>query len=293
MGCHEYMPKKFRSETLDIINEANIIISEFQAKGFDLTLRQLYYQFVVRGKMINEQKNYSKLSTIISDGRLAGLIDWMAIVDRTRFLRSLSHWDSPADIIKSAANSYRRDKWAWQPFRIEVWIEKDALIGVIEKVCNKYDVPYFSCRGYISQSEMWGAAQRIVDYQIYGNQKVHIFHLGDHDPSGIDMTRDIWTRLEMFVGDYVRTNRLALNMNQIEEFNPPPNPARLSDSRCADYINKYGASSWELDALEPEVMTSLIETNIESLLDYEKWDEAKEVENIEREKLIEISDNWI
>ena len=292
MSCHEYIPKKFHSKTLDIINEANIIISEFQGKGFDLTLRQLYYQFIARGKMINEQRNYSNLSTIISDARLAGLIDWMAIVDRTRFLRELSHWDSPAQIIKAAANSYRKDKWSWQPHRIEVWIEKDALIGVIEKVCNKYDVPFFSCRGYVSQSEMWGAAQRIVDYQIDGNQKVHIFHLGDHDPSGIDMTRDIWTRLEMFVGDYVHTNRLALNMNQVEEFNPPPNPARLSDSRCADYVNKYGVSSWELDALEPEVMVDLIETNIQELLNIEKWDEATEIESLERDKLIEFSDNW-
>lgn len=138
----------------------------------------------------------------MNDARLAGLMDWTHLEDRTRNLRSLSHWSDPRDILDSAAAGYRTDKWAHQPYRPEVWIEKDALVGVIEGVCEANDVPYFSCRDYTSQSEVWGAAQRLLRHVRRGQIPV-VLHLGDHDPSGLDMTRDITDRLGLFLGQDV------------------------------------------------------------------------------------------
>ena len=160
-------------------------IAEYAAQGYDLTLRQLYYQFVSRDLLPNRQSEYKRLGDIINDARLAGLVDWEAIVDRTRNIRALSHWSDPASIVKAAANSFAVDKWADQPKRVEVWIEKDALVGVFEPVCEELDVPLFSCRGYTSQSEVWGAAQRLEKY-LMADQEVVILHIGDHDPSGLD-----------------------------------------------------------------------------------------------------------
>lgn len=251
-----YVPKRFSRSSQAIIEQAWSIIEEYAAQGFDLTLRQLYYQFVARALIPNKDSEYKRLGSVINDARLAGLIDWNAIQDRTRNLRALPHWDTPQDIVRACAKQFTRDRWAGQPYRPEVWIEKDALLGVIAGICEDLDVPYFSCRGYTSQSEMWVGGRRMARWLDTKVVPV-VLHLGDHDPSGIDMTRDIIDRLEMFSGG-VEVKRLALNMDQVEEYGPPPNPAKMTDSRYIGYIDLYGEESWELDALEPQVMADLI-----------------------------------
>ena len=255
-----YLNKRLSEKSVAVIKTANDIIAEYNAQGFQLTLRQLYYQFVARDMIPNNQKEYSKLGSIINDGRLVGLIDWNAIVDRTRGLKSISHWTDPAEIVDAVASQFRVDKWATQPYRPEVWIEKDAVAGVVEGVCRELDVPYFSCRGYTSQSEMWVGAMRLKKHADDGQTPL-ILHFGDHDPSGKDMSRDITDRMELFMGG-VEFQRLALNMNQIEQYNPPPNPAKLTDSRATAYIAEFGDDSWELDALEPAVLVDLIRSTI-------------------------------
>jgi hypothetical protein len=286
-----YRPKKFNADRADKIEKANVIIAEYAAQGFELTLRQLYYQFVSRGFIPNNQREYKNLGDVINDARLAGLVDWEAIVDRTRDLKSLAHWDTPADIVEACAKQFRIDKWAEQPRRVEVWIEKDALVGVIEGVCQGLDVPFFSCRGYTSQSEMWAAAMRLRQFAKDG-QRPLVLHFGDHDPSGIDMTRDIRSRLEEFSGDDVELRRLALNMPQVQQYNPPPNPAKITDSRAKGYIEEHGDESWELDALEPQVIANLIRNEIQGVLDQDKWDEAVEQEKEHRRQLQAVSDKW-
>lgn len=104
-----YEEKQFRKSSLDIITKANAIIDEYRAERYDLTLRQLYYQFVARGLIANKNSEYSRLGSIINNARLSGLIDWNAIIDRTRFPRHISHWNNPADIIKSCASQFRID----------------------------------------------------------------------------------------------------------------------------------------------------------------------------------------
>jgi len=246
----EYVPHTFSRANRELIATCNAIIDEYRAQGYILTLRQVYYQFVSHGVIANTDHEYKRLGSIINDARLAGLVDWTAITDRTRALRSAAHWDSPQDIVRGAASQFRTDKWSTQATYPEVWLEKDALVGVIEDVCTRLDVAYFSCRGYTSSTEMWGAAQRLLTQQQQGHTPV-ILHLGDHDPSGRDMTRDVADRLALFMGEAVQVERLALNMDQIEHYGPPPNPAKLTDARADAYIAEFGLSSWELDALEP------------------------------------------
>lgn len=285
-----YVPKKFSVKRLLVIEQANDIIEEYRADGFDVTLRQLYYQFVQKGLLPNTQRSYDKLGATINDARLAGLVDWNSIVDRTRNLRGNTHWKTPEDIMRGAANSYKLDKWENQPNRVEVWIEKDALVGVLASCCPNLDVDYFSCRGYTSQSEVWSAAMRLIEYGNAG-QEIHIIHLGDHDPSGIDMTRDIQNRMWTF-GCRAKVNRVALNMPQVEEHNPPPNPAKMSDSRYRSYMLEYGDESWELDALEPQMLIDIIRDAVIELRDESLWDEMVEQEEEERSVLQRIADNY-
>lgn len=306
----EYEWKNFAYDTLRIIRTADQICQEYAALGYDLTLRQLYYQFVARDIIPNNQKSYDRLGQIVSDGRMAGMIDWDHIVDRTRNLRSLAHWDKPESLLSAAASQYRNEKWAKQPNRVEAWIEKDALVGVLEQACEPLDVDYFSCRGYTSASEIWGAAQRLRTY-LDEDQDVTILHLGDHDPSGIDMSRDIRDRLEFFITeDLVRENdmdrdeaeeiaqerltikRIALNMNQVRTYNPPPNPAKFTDARFASYVERFGRECWELDALPPDVLARLIQSEILALRDEEAWQASVEAEKADKTALKQTSQRW-
>lgn len=289
MPKRQYKEIRFQPKSLDLIELVNRIIDEYQAEGYELTLRQVYYQLVARGYIPNSERSYKNLGNLINDGRLAGLIDWYAIVDRTRNLRRNSHWSNPQSVMESAKYSYMLDRWKDQPNYVEVWVEKDALIGIVSQICQKLDVPHFSCRGYTSQSEMWTAAMRFNQFD-YKESRT-IIHLGDHDPSGIDMTRDIQERLQLFGAD-VDVKRVALTMEQIERYNPPPNPTKLSDARASGYISKYGHECWELDALEPKIITSLIHNEVTALMDEDLFHDVAKRETIDKANIQLICDNY-
>lgn len=285
-----YIDKAFQPKTLAVIAQANTICAEYASQGLNMTLRQLYYQFVARGLIRNKQTEYDRLGSIINDARLAGLLDWDYIVDRTRELDDVSHWKSPTDILEAVADQFRIDKWARQENRPEVWIEKEALAGVIEPICRELDVPFLAARGYISQSAAWQAGQRMQGY-VRAGQTPYVLHLGDHDPSGIDMTRDNEDRLLLFDVP-IELRRLALNMDQVEQYDPPPNPAKLTDSRVGSYLERFGESSWELDALEPTVLADLIRNAVMELRDDALWQEAVDEEDEHKTKLQAVADRW-
>ncbi len=306
-----YIPSKaLRESTRLVIAQANTICAEYAAQGLDLTLRQVYYQFVTRdlfpedrrwikveGRYVrspegskNESPNYKWLGPIIADARLLGLLDWDYIVDRTRIPHILSHWDDPAHLITSAAEQYREDLWADQDNRVEVWVEKDALLGVIQRTTERERVLSFSCRGNASHSSIRQAALRHLTLEEEGRQVI-VLYLGDHDPSGLDMIRDIAERLAMF-GSSARVIHIALTVDQIEELQIPPDPAKLSDARAAKYVAKYGLESWELDALDPAYLDSLIKGQIAVRRNAEAWQEALDAESANRDALMETAESW-
>ena len=265
------------------------VIAEYAAQGYQLTLRQLYYQLVSRDIIPNDNKWYKQLGDVVSNGRLAGFIDWDAIVDRGRRPVMPPHWASPHDIMEAVAQQYRVDRWQGQYYHVEVWCEKDALSSVIEPVCNRYHVRFLANRGYSSSSAMYDAAQRFLAATDEGRAPV-VIYLGDHDPSGMDMTRDVDDRLELMTYQVgVSVVRLALNYNQVQEYSPPPNPAKMTDSRASDYISLYGTESWELDALEPQVLDGMISGAIEQFLDMDLYEETMGVEEEHREAIREAA----
>lgn len=287
----EYTPKEFRPASLAKIAQANEIIREFRREGFTPTLRQIYYGFVSRGWMPNNDKEYDKLGALLTDARLAGHVDWDAIEDRTRSLKGLNHWESPHQIIDVYADHFNVDRWEAMDYRPEIWVEKDALAGIFARAGAEMDVPYFSCRGYGSASEMWRAGMRMKGYYEEGKTPL-VFHFGDHDPSGIDMTRDITERLSLFSGEDVSVFRIALNMDQIEHYNPPPNPTKFTDSRATGYVELYGNSSWELDALKPSVLMQLARDAILPYRDEAEWERTGKIIAEKRAELRLIADNY-
>lgn len=276
-------------KTLAVIDQANEIMADPEFVEYTLTLRQLYYQFVARTLIPNTQREYNRLGDIINKGRLAGLIDWNNIQDLTRRLEKNSHWVNPSDIIDSAESGYAIDKWKGQEYQPEVWVEKEALASVISNVCDELDVPWFCCRGYVSQSAMHKAGMRM---RTSLRTTPVIIHLGDHDPSGMDMSRDIKDRLYMFTSRDIKVSRIALNMEQVKEYNLPPNPAKVTDSRSDAYIAKYGNESWELDALLPSVLVKMVEDAVEEYRDDELYNERCEQEAQDKRELQLLTCNY-
>jgi hypothetical protein len=212
------------------------------------------------------------------------------IVDRTRELIRLPSWEDPEDIIHASANSYREDLWADQHFIPEVWIEKDALVGIIEPVCAEFRVPFLANRGNNSQISMHEAGERFSGMR---DQIPVILHLSDHDPAGLDMTRDVIKRVSLYAREPIEVRRLALTMDQVEEYEPPPNPAKESDPRYAAYVSEYGTTnSWELDALSPTVIADLIRDEIISMIDAAAWNKAKAREDRNRRLLTTAAKSW-
>lgn len=286
-----YVHKRLGPDRLALVDKINVLIDDYKAQGLSLTLRQVYYRLVAAGIIPNNERSYKNIGSLINDARLAGLMDWHSIEDRTRNLVGRYQYDDVGDFITQVSSKFHLNYWEGQDTYVEVWVEKDALKNIVGRACYPLDVDYFSCRGYVSQSEMWSAAQRLISR---GNEfeRIVILHFGDHDPSGIDMSRDIQDRLELFGVHNLAFERMALNMDQIEQYNPPPNPAKMSDSRYEKYISEYGHSSWELDALEPMVINDLIQNTIISYRDEDLFKEVKRREYRKREVLEDIASSW-
>lgn len=282
------------------------ILDDYSAQGYDLSLRQLYYQLVSRNVVPNTEKSYKNVGNMVSDARLAGLIDWDMIKDRGREMVSNPHWGNPANFIENVAPQYRFDLWEDQPNYVEVMVEKQALEGVLQPVCRSLDIPFTANKGYSSSSAMYEASKRFID-RAQKDKTLYVIYLGDHDPSGIDMSRDVLDRLDLFIKTSldrtdeigpnemgaIEVNRVALNMDQIKTLRPPENPAKLTDSRANSYIKRFGDSSWELDAIEPRQLAALVTNAVTGLMDAPLFKRNQKKQEQGRKDLLKFAQTYL
>jgi len=279
----KYTEKRFTRAIKELLDSVIQIVEEYRRQGYTMTLRQLYYQLVSRDIIPNQQREYNRLSRILTDARMTGLVDWDFIEDRIRRPQLPNEFAGIRDLVEVAVNSYRLGRWADQPNYVEVWTEKDALSGVLAPVTEEYHVSLLVDRGYISTTAVHEGARRFRDAAFRGKE-CYLLYLGDHDPSGEDMFRDIKARLRNFHCT-VNATKIALTMAQVTEYNPPPNPAKMTDTRASKYVARHGNHSWELDALPPDALNELLKVNLDQLLDRHLYDAM-----IERE---EQDKNWL
>lgn len=279
----ESLADKFTPRRLRLIAHVNAVIADYQAQGYTLSLRQIYYQLVQANIIPNEERSYKNLGNAVTDGRMAGMISWDAIEDRVRGIRPWLIQETEVEALKDIEYGFALDLWERQNVYCEVLYEKDAISGIVRKACQEWRVPYMPTRGYLSASEAWRTGRRFMEHS-YAGRRCVLIYLGDHDPSGIDMTRDVDDRVDIFgEGSGVEIRRIALNWDQIEAYKPPENPAKLSDTRSGyngpdkpftpgSYCDIYGMASWEVDALNPRTLHQLIEAEITSYIDDDIWD---------------------
>lgn len=279
-----FIQKRFSSDQLALVEFCNSVIEAFAKQGFDLSLRQLYYQCVARNVIPNRVEAYTSLGKLINDARLAGLVDWSRIVDRGRPLHQTTQWNAASSALAALGQGFKLNYWRTQPYYLEVMVEKQALEGVLLPTCQRLGVGFMANKGYSSVSSLYEASRRYLAALKRGKQ-VCVFYLGDHDPSGCDMTRDVRERLALFCGQPIDVKRLALNKSQVDEHNLPPNPAKLSDSRSSAYVDKFGESSWELDALPPQVLVNYVVAAVSRRLDMKAWRQSTQREAAARSHL--------
>lgn len=309
--------ERYRPEakTVELLHHVIAVIGEYRSAGLVLTLRQLFYQLVSRDILKNTLQEYKRVGEVVSRARRAAILDWEALEDRIRRPFSPPEYENLDSLMQAALNSFRLPRLKGQDRYVELWVEKDALAGVLAPIANEYHVPLMVNRGYSSTSAMKEAGERIrVQVERIGCEDVTILYLGDFDPSGEDMVRDIQQRLDEYVNSgtifefnpktkkheaetsfdrairlrrtSVEVEKLALTMEQIKKYKPPPNTAKKTDSRWKEFVKKHGHSSWEVDALPPLVLRQLIEGRLDDLIDDKLVKKIVKVEDLEKKRLL-------
>ena len=258
----------FRKETVDLINRINDVLNEYETR---LTVRQAFYQVSTRGIVSFDAKGYASVQQAIKKGRLAGIISWDKIEDRTRQPHSAVMWNGIADYMETVLHSYRRNIWLNQPNYFEVWLEKNALYGVVYPTCAKYGVTLQVITGYSSLSTIYDATKRLKSGDT-------ILYLGDHDASGLDIERAISDGFRDDHGIDVNVKRIGLLYEDIEQYDLPPNPMKERDPRTKKY--QFDVSA-ELDAMPPNILVERVNNAIYKHLDQRKWAECLGIEDDE------------
>lgn len=269
------------------VKAVNNIISQY---SMPLTLRQIYYRLVVAGLILNKRSTYNQLSSQVVTARERRGVDENRLVDRSRRIDNFA-FDTPTDFLDAALytlkQKYVRRYWTSQPVYVEVWVEKDALSEVMANAVYPLNTIVAPSRGYSSYSYLRDASRRIIQYA--DTKPTIVLHFADHDPSGLDMSRDLEERLVRYSSSQVEVRRIALTYDQVQQYNLIPNPTKDTDTRCDDYKRYYGDECWELDAIEPNELVRICATAVEALIeDWDAWNELKMVQENENKQLREL-----
>src|SRR5882724_76393 len=252
-----------------------------------MTMRQLFYRLVSVAAIANTRKDYQRVSPIMTKARNDGRVGFDSIVDRSRPEYMPNVFEDAAQYADVVKNAYRKDYWRLQPERVELWCEKDSVIGSIEELTNKLGVIVRVSRGFLSTTKAHDLAEVIKSSE----KPMTLFYLGDHDPSGRQIEADMAERIRGYGSKFTIT-RLAIHAADIAKFKLPPLRVKESDSRAAGFLRRYANKSVELDALPPTELRRRIEGAVREKLDAELWDRAVMVEQAELMSIREIVKGW-
>ena len=261
---------------IDIIREAILVVLE---AGFPMTLRQLFYKLVSTRVIPKTEAEYDNtVGRLVKEMRLSGQLPWRWITDNTRGQRKVRTSSSLEGALEDTARFYRRDIWDDQPEYVEIWCEKDAISGVLWPVVAEWHVPLMITRGYPSLSFMYETAATISAV----NRRVHIAYLGDWDPSGLDIQRNVEERLREFAPEVdLDFRRLAVTPAQVREFGLLTRPTKTTDSRAKGFRGE----SVDVDAIDSNQLRGMVEEFIVGFVDQRRLAQLRIAETSERDIL--------
>jgi hypothetical protein len=248
-----------------------------------MTVRQVFYRLVVLAVIGKSEAEYKgTVVRLLTEMRLEGKIPFGWIADNTRWMRKPRTHSSVDQALKRTAEAYRRAVWDNQDVYVEVWLEKDALAGVLYDVTSEWDVPLMVTRGYPSISYLHEAAEAIKAV----NKPVYLYYFGDHDPSGLDIPRNVENRLNQFAPDAeIHFERVAVTPEQIAEWDLPTRPTKKTDTRSKRFVGE----SLEVDAIDPDTLRDLVRECIEQHVDDRALEVMQTAEESEREILEKLA----
>ena len=287
------MPDKRIRRTKSDIDTIRGAIAAVVTADPPMTVRQVFYQLVVRGVIDKTEAEYQgTVIRLLTDMRIRGELDWDTIVDESRRARVTQTFDSVTDALNDTARFYRRSALRECPDYIEVWLEKDALAGVVYDVVAQYDVPLMVSRGMPSITFLWGSFNHIA-HAARAGKRTTIYQLGDHDPSGGLIPQNLYRRLnEWSVENDIeppRVIRLALTESQIGEHNLPTRPTKRIGNRHA---YRFAGDSVELDAMQPRTLRDLVRQSIEVHIPRQTLAVLRAAEEFERDQLRMFARNF-
>lgn len=247
-----------------------------------VTVRQLFYAMTVQGHAPKTENGYDLVGRELVKMRERHALPFHWIADNTRWQRKPLTHAGLEEMLEYTARTYRRSLWLDAPVHVEVWLEKDALAGVLVEETARYDVPLMVTRGYPSLTFLHSAALSMAEQ----GRPVHIYYFGDHDPSGVDIPRKVEEGLKRYAPDTaIHFERVAVNHAQIQEWALPSRPTKTTDSRA----KAFRGESVEVDAIPPLQLRALTRGCIERHLDQRRLSELQRVEMQERQQLMDIA----
>ncbi len=285
MSDYQSSPIKRRRRTRAELGELKGQMLEIVAENRPMTCRQLFYQMVSRGLIEKEESEYQntviRLATVL---RRAGEMPFRWLTDNTRMMRKpLSH-QSLSTFLEDTQSFYRRDLWQDQSDYVEVWLEKDALSGVLFEATRIWDVPLMVSRGYSSMSFLHAAAETIT----HVGKPTYLYYFGDADPSGRDIPRVIERTLrELAPTADIKFQLVAVTDEQIAHYRLPTRPTKKTDVRARGFVGE----SVEVDALPPRELVRLCRECIEQHIDPEILDRHRTIERAEKATLQQVVQN--
>jgi hypothetical protein len=242
------------------------------------TVRQVFYQASVRGLVDKTEQSYKLICRLLVDMRRDHDLPFDWIADSTRWQRKPSTHSSLAAMLNRSQQTYRRALWDDQDAYVEIWLEKEALAGVLYGTTYDWDVPLMVTKGYPSVSFLYSAAEQIASVE----KPTFIYYFGDHDPSGCDIDRFVEQELRRYApAADITFERVAVLREQIQQLSLPTRPTKRTDSRARN----FDGASVEVDAIHPEVLRGICEECITEHVDDEVLQRTQSIEEAERETL--------
>ncbi len=277
----------FNKATLDQV----FVLAQVLIDHHPITVRGAFYRAVSSGAYPNtDEAYYRQASNIVLKLRRGGLIPYDWVPDSTRLRLKSSSWSGLEDFGDTVRDCYRKDFWAGQSGYIEFIVEKDAMAGVLRPVTDEFDVHLNVIRGNSSETFVWTLAEALKDIE----KPISLYYLGDHDPNGLDIERDLQTRLRGFLGTKEFTwQRLGITGDDFKREDLLGFPVRPSGSkswrrRTGDYIEQHGDRCVEIDAIPPAEIRQRLRDTIEGHIDQGAWERLRVVERAERETINKV-----
>jgi hypothetical protein len=242
-----------------------------------MTVRQCFYRLVSAGLIDNCIRDYRRISVILTKARNDGRINFDWIVDRSRQNYAPATWSNLREFGDAVLASYRRDNWQDQANYLEVWTEKDAIIGSIQSITDQWAVTIRALRGFNSTTGANSTAEHFWAKNEEG-KAIEVFYLGDFDPSGTAIEGDVARRVRAYNSGLFKMKRLAIHKADITEFRLPPLRVKAADPRASEFIRRHGTQAVELDALPPTELRTRLQKAIISKVDLRQWRRALAVE---------------